>query len=83
MSSRKPHILFATFLLLWLPQAAHAQGPPQGGPGAGSATVISKAVPDLTNPAMPQILIHGQGLGTGDGAGPPAQPEGDHHVGYR
>ncbi len=61
MSSRQVPILFATFLLLCLPQAARSQGPP---PGVGAATVITKAVADVTDPSMPQITIHGENLGT-------------------
>lgn len=41
-----------------------AQGPPAGGPGVGADTVVTKAIPDLTNPAMPQITIYGEHFGT-------------------
>ena len=41
-----------------------AQGPPGGGPGNSPATVITKAVADLTDPAMPRITIEGVGFGT-------------------
>ena len=63
MRSRLGPVFLSICLLLGL-QPAHYQGPPTGGPGAGSATVITKAVADLTNPAMPQITIHGEDFGT-------------------
>ena len=43
--------------------SAFAQ-PPAGGPGAGATTVITKAVPDFSNLAMPQVIIHGDNFGT-------------------
>ncbi len=43
---------------------AQGGGPPVGGPGAGSTTVITKAEPNFTNPAAPVISIHGDNFGT-------------------
>lgn len=55
-------ILLFQFVLLGA--IVHAQGPPAGGPGAGSQTVITKAVADVTDPIMPFITIDGMGFGT-------------------
>ena len=64
---RFPRALRAAALFL-LASVASAQGqgggPPAGGPGAGATTVITKAVADFSNPALPQITIHGLNFGT-------------------
>ena len=41
--------------------SAFAQGPPAGGPGAGSTTAITKVVPNFT---IPEVTIDGQDFGT-------------------
>ena len=43
--------------------SAFAQGPPVGGPGAGSSTLITKAMPDFT-PSPPTLTINGVGFGS-------------------
>ena len=64
MASRQERILLTISIFLVLPQAARPQEPPAGGPGAGAAAVITNVVPELTDPAMPRITIHGENLGT-------------------
>ncbi len=46
-------------MLICIPQA-WGQGPPTGGPGAGSMTFITKVELDVTSP---MITIHGQNFG--------------------
>ncbi len=51
-------VVLCSFVLAGAPIIA------QGPPGAASSTVITKAVPDLTDPLMPRITLEGTGFGT-------------------
>ena len=58
-------LVLATSLLLCFPIAGTAQGGPPGGGGGGAPqTVITKAVPDLTDAFAPVIFIEGAEFGT-------------------
>ena len=49
---------------IFVPSALAQPGPPTGGLGAGGTTVITKAVPDFSNPSNSRFIIHGDNFGS-------------------